>query len=281
MQPRAEFSFEFFPPRSEQGQRRFWRTVGNLETFDPSFFSITYGALGTAQEASIDAVLAAAGEGHTPIAAHLTHEGSTIAEINSVAEKFAAAGVSRIVALRGDAREDAELARQRGPCYQSVAEMIQGLLSINEFDISVAAYPETHPKAVSATQDIDELKKKLDAGANRAITQFFFDPDDYDKLRERMASRGVFLPLTAGVLPIRNFAKVCEFAAKCGARVPQRLHRKFSTTLDSEQLASNEMEWFIEQLQQRGCHQFHIYTLNQPVSVRQLYRQPRLDTAAA
>jgi len=185
------FSYEFFPPRTQLGERRFWRTVGRLEAQDAAFFSVTYGALGSAQSQSVETVEFAAKECETPIAAHLTFEGSTKEEINEVATRYRDAGVDRIVALRGDARAESELASKRGECYQSVPDFISGLLEIHPFDISVACYPDVHPKAENAQADLQALKEKLDAGANRAISQFFFDTDHYERFRDQAAAIGI------------------------------------------------------------------------------------------
>jgi len=266
------FSYEFFPPRTQLGERRFWRTVGRLEAQDAAFFSITYGALGSAQSQSVETVEFAAKECETPIAAHLTFEGSTIEEINAVAERYRDAGVDRIVALRGDAREDAELALKRGSCYQSVPEFINGLLQIHPFDISVACYPDVHPKASGREADLLALKEKIDAGANRAITQFFFDVDDYQRFRDSASAIGIDAPIVAGVLPIRDFNSVVSFAEKCGTKVPTALADTFASVADDPDAMARasqyQMDTFIDQLIDKGCQHFHIYTLNKMVNVR-------------
>jgi len=266
------FSYEFFPPRTQLGERRFWRTLGRLEAQQAAFFSITYGALGTAQEVSIEAVESAAKESDTPIAAHLTFEGSTKDEIDAVARRYKEAGVDRIVALRGDARDDAEQAAKRGACYQNVPEFIDGLLQIHPFDISVACYPDVHPKAKCQESDLLALKEKVDAGANRAITQFFFDADDYLRFTEHASAVGINVPIVAGVLPIRDFSKVMTFAKQCGAKVPSSLVDKFQAVEGDAHataiLAQRQLDEFVEQLIDNGCRHFHIYTLNQIVEIK-------------
>lgn len=278
------FSYEFFPPRTQLGERRFWRTVGRLEAQDAAFFSITYGALGSAQSQSVETVEYAAKECETPIAAHLTFEGSTKEEINAVATRYRDAGVDRIVALRGDARAESELASKRGECYKSVPEFISGLLEIHPFDISVACYPDTHPKAKNPQSDLQALKEKLDAGANRAISQFFFDADDYQRFRDKAAAIGINAPIVAGVLPIRDFNNVVSFAEKCGTRVPDSLIEMFSSVADDKdemaRMSQLQMDTFIDQLIDKDCKHFHIYTLNQMVDVKRCQQKQRAGSVA-
>jgi len=266
------FSYEFFPPRTQLGERRFWRTLGRLEAQEAAFFSITYGALGSAQSQSVETVEHAAKECDTPIAAHLTFEGSTKEEINEVATRYRDAGVDRIVALRGDARAESELASKRGECYQSVPEFINGLLEIHPFDISVACYPDVHPKAKNLQADLQALKEKFDAGANRAISQFFFDVDDYQRFRDQAAAIGITAPIVAGVLPIRDFKNVVSFAERCGTRVPPALIETFSSISDDPdamaRVSQHQMDTFIDRLIEKDCRHFHIYTLNQMVNIK-------------
>lgn len=278
------FSYEFFPPRTQLGERRFWRTVGRLEAQDAAFFSITYGALGSAQSQSVETVEYAAKECETPIAAHLTFEGSTKEEINAVATRYRDAGVDRIVALRGDARAESELASKRGECYQSVPEFINGLLEIHPFDISVACYPDVHPKARNLQSDLHALKAKLDAGANRAISQFFFDADDYQRFRDQAAAIGINAPIVAGVLPIRDFKNVVSFAEKCGTKVPQSLIDMFGPIADDSEamarMTQHQMDAFIDQLIDKDCRHFHIYTLNQTVDVKRCMQKHSAGSVA-
>ncbi len=266
------FSYEFFPPRTQLGERRFWRTLGRLEAQEAAFFSITYGALGSAQTTSVETVEHAAKECDTPIAAHLTFEGSTKEEINAIARCYRDAGVDRIVALRGDAREDAELASKRGECYKDVPDFISGLLEIHPFDISVACYPDTHPKAASQQADLYALKEKVDAGANRAITQFFFDETEYERFRDRAAAIGINVPIVAGVLPIRDFKNVVTFAERCGTKIPAALVELFSSVADdSDAMATasqHQLDSFVDRLIEKDCKHFHIYTLNQMVNIK-------------
>ncbi len=266
-------SYEFFPPGNAIGERRFWRTLGCLETLDPSFFSVTYGALGSAQDNSLTTIGNVIAESDVPVAAHLTFEGSTKAEINAVAARLRDLGVDKIVALRGDDRENAQSAALRGEVYQSVPDFIAGLLEIHPFDISVACYPEVHPRAASQEQDIQELKRKVDAGASRAITQFFFDLDAMERFQERVNAAGIDVPVVPGVLPVRDFTKMTQFAKRCGTAVPDQLYRHFAPAQNNPALAATlglaYAEEFIEALHKRGYDRFHIYTLNQPVELAQ------------
>ena len=268
---KAAFSYEFFPPSTTGSERTFWRSVGSIETLNPGFFSITYGALGTGQARSVRVVKNLLEVSDVPVAAHLTFEGATIDEIDAVARHLKEIGVERIVALRGDAREDARMAYSRGPCYESVADFVSGLLRIHSFDISVACYPEVHPMARSAEADIDELKAKCDAGASRAITQFFFDIDVFERFRDQVVSAGITLPIVAGILPVRDYKKMVAFAGRCGAGIPSRINKAYNSAAGNAEAEKavwqQEFNTFVDQLIDRDCNQFHIYTLNQPVDM--------------
>jgi len=268
---KTAFSYEFFPPTSNISERNFWRSVGSIEALNPGYFSVTYGALGTGQARSVRVVKDLLDVSDVPVAAHLTFEGSTIAEINDVALHLREIGVSRIVALRGDAREDAMQACTRGPCYDSVPEFINGLRKIHPFDISVACYPEVHPLARSDKADIDELKAKCDAGASRAITQFFFNVDDFERFRDKALSAGITTPIVAGILPIRDYKKMVSFAGRCGASIPARINKAYTSAAGDKaaekKVWQQEFNSFVDQLIERDCNQFHIYTLNQPVDM--------------
>ncbi len=257
------FSYEFFPPRTPTMTRRLWRAVGQLERLDPQFFSMTYGALGSARQISIDAAIAMHDESPVPVAAHLTCTDATRDEINAIALKFHRAGFDRIVALRGDAIAEEEL----DSAYQSAAELVEGLREIADFDISVAAYPEVHPKASSATQDLYNLKRKLDAGANRAITQYFFDADCFLRFRDRASKIGIDKPIIPGILPIHDFDKVRIFSERCGASLPLSYETLFEKVkhdqLSRYHLSVELAVRLCERLAREGVRQYHLYTLNQ------------------
>ena len=262
----VQLSYEFFPPRNPDMVRRLWRTVGQLERYNPSFFSMTYGALGSAKQISIDTAVELHNESSVPVAAHLTCGEASAAEVDQVAHQFYEKGLRRIVALRGDSTIDAKN-EDNGNRYQSVAELIQGLNKIGDFDISVAAYPEVHPLAKSAKQDLEILKQKLDSGANRAITQYFFDTDSYLRFRDQASAIGIDKPIVPGILPIHDIEKVRSFSQRCGAKFPQHLEVLFDKVKnDSAGQYALSVDLAVQQcqrLQAAGVSEFHLYTLNQ------------------
>jgi methylenetetrahydrofolate reductase (NADPH) len=243
--------------------RRLWRAVGQLERLNPEFFSMTYGALGSDRQISVDSAIALHEESPVPVAAHLTCAGATREEIDGVARKLHAAGFNRIVALRGDT------ANQASPsgAYDGAAKFVEGLRNIADFDISVAAYPEVHPQASSGAADLQYLKRKLDAGANRAITQFFFDADSFLRFRDRAARIGIDKPVIPGILPIHDLDKVSSFSQRCGASLPGFYREMFDKTLDDPQaqyrLSVDLAVELCQRLAREGVGQIHLYTLNQ------------------
>ena len=254
------FSYEFFPPRSERMHSRLWRAIGQLERLRPRFFSMTYGALGSARQVSIDTALMMHDGSPVPVAAHLTCGGAGRDEVDAAARRIRDAGIRRIVALRGDAQDAAD-------GYRSVAEMIGALRNLGDIDISVAAYPETHPLARSPAADLLHLKAKLDAGAERAITQFFFDPDCFLRFRERALAAGIDKPLVPGILPVHDFEKVRAFGARCGASIPEGYGTLFEKLQDDPEgryrLAVDLAVDLCQRLNREGVDDFHFYTLNQ------------------
>ena len=262
----VQLSYEFFPPRNPNMVRRLWRTIGQLERYNPDFFSMTYGALGSAKQVSIDTAIELNEESSVAVAAHLTCGEASKTEVDQVAREFYQKGIRRIVALRGDSSAVAEKFND-GTCYQSVSELIQGLKDIGDFDISVAAYPEVHPKATSAKQDLEHLKQKLDAGANRAITQYFFDTDSFLRFRDKAKSIGIEKPIIPGILPIHDIDKVRDFSERCGANFPEHYQDLFDKT-ENDPRSSYELSVELavkqcERLRKEGISQFHLYTLNQ------------------
>lgn len=259
--PNIRFSYEFFPPRSASMVSRLWRAIGQLERLRPNFFSMTYGALGSARDVSIDSALAMHEGSPVPVAAHLTCGGTSREQLDGIARRFHTAGIRRIVALRGDV-EDAVAGG-----YPSVVEMIEALRALDAIDISVAAYPETHPLAASAAADLRHLKRKLDAGAQRAITQFFFDPDCYLRFRDRARSAGIDKPIVPGILPVHDIDKLRAFAERCGASVPDAYADLFARAGDDPgakyRLAVDLAVDLCRRLHREGVDEFHLYTLNQ------------------
>ncbi|MDC1288282.1 methylenetetrahydrofolate reductase [Gammaproteobacteria bacterium] len=264
--PEVKFSYEFFPPRSAEMERRLWRAMGQLERLQPEFFSMTYGALGSAQQVSVDSALAMHGESPVPVAAHLTCANAACGQIMAVAREFHGAGIRRIVALRGDAVEDSSATD--GYAYPSAVELVGALQQqLGDVDVSVAAYPEVHPQARSALDDLRHLQRKFDAGASRAITQYFFDADCYLRFRDRALALGIDKPIVPGILPIHDLHKVRTFSERCGATVPSHFGPMFERLQgDSEdcyRLSVDLATQLCERLLREGVDHFHFYTLNQ------------------
>lgn len=260
------FSFEFFPPASEAAEARFWEAALRLGALEPEFVSVTYGAGGTTQARTFKAVDRIRRETAMEPAAHLTCVGASRAEIDAIAETYWQAGVRRIVAIRGDAPKGSDGYQPHPDGYAYAADLVAGLKRVADFDISVSAYPEVHPEARSAAADLDNLKRKIDAGASRAITQFFFDPDDYLRFVDRARAAGITAPIIPGILPIVNFERTREMAASCQATIPDwmvDLYETLETEADVRQpVAVSLAVELCRYLTARGVEDFHIYTLN-------------------
>ncbi|MGO8914462.1 MAG: methylenetetrahydrofolate reductase [Stellaceae bacterium] len=264
--PRPLVSFEFFPPKTPEMEARLWQTVKRLEPLGPRFVSVTYGAGGTTRERTHSTVLRIRRETGLEPAAHLTCIGATGAEIDEIARRYWEAGIRHLVALRGDAPPGEGPYRPYPGGYPYAAELVEGLRRVADFELSVAAYPETHPEAPSAAADIDNLKRKIDAGATRAITQFFFDVDAYLRFLDRAAGAGIALPIVPGILPVTNFAQVRKFAAACGASLPGWMAPMFDGLDDDPDtrrlVAASIAAEQCRLLQAAGINEFHFYTLN-------------------
>ncbi|QQR69349.1 MAG: methylenetetrahydrofolate reductase [NAD(P)H] [Alphaproteobacteria bacterium] len=272
--PALRFSFEFFPPKDEAAEVELRHVAKRLAVLEPEFLSVTYGAGGgtrTRTRATVETLQAETG---VPVAAHLTCVGATKAQIHAVADEYWQAGIRHIVALRGDPPDFNKMppdspGRVYTPHpdgYAYAVDLVAGLSRLVPFDFSVAAYPETHPEAVSPEQDLDNLKRKFEAGANRALTQFFFDPSVFEAFLERAAKIGITAPIIPGLLPITHFARTRQFAAQCGASIPPYLAQRFEG-LDDDPTRRQEvaLQVCLEQaraLMKLGIRQFHIYTLN-------------------
>jgi len=265
--PAPALSFEFFPPRTDALEAQLWACIRRLEPLAPRFVSVTYGAGGSTQARTHATVARILAETVLTPAAHLTCIGASRAEVDAVARGYWEAGVRHIVALRGDPPPgEAYAPHPDGYCY--AADLVSGLRAIAPFEISVAAYPETHPQAVSAAADLDNLKRKLDAGATRAITQYFFDTDVYLRFLDRCLAAGISAPIVPGIMPVSNFAQAARFSALCGASVPGWLARLFEgTEADPDIRRMVAVVAAAEQvrlLQANGVDEFHFYTLNRP-----------------
>ena len=221
-------SFEFFPPGDQAMQDTLWQSVQRLAPLAPRFVSVTYGADGSTRDRTHALVKRIQTETSLTGAPHLTCVGATREEVLEVARAYWAEGVRHIVALRGDAPQGAESYQPHPQGFAYGADLVAGLRSVADFDISVAAYPEVHPEAESAEADLDNLRRKIDAGATRAITQFFFDNADYLRFRDRCVAAGIRVSIVPGILPITRFGQVARFAARCGAKMPAWLAERFA-----------------------------------------------------
>ncbi len=258
-------SFEFFPPKTEQAEAALWEVIGTLAPLKPRFVSVTYGAGGSTRERTHATVTRILRETSLTPAAHLTCVNATQDEITEIARGYWDAGVRHIVALRGDAPPGTPFQVTKDG-YGYADGLVAGLRKVADFDISVAAYPETHPEALSPEADLDHLKRKLDAGANRAITQFFFDVDVYLRFEEKARARGITAEIVPGILPVTNVAQLKKFAGMCGTNVPQWLSHLFDG-LDENPALRHSIAAMVAAEQCRmlmlaGVKQFHFYTLN-------------------
>jgi methylenetetrahydrofolate reductase (NADPH) len=264
--PAPRVSFEFFPPKTEEMEKNLWASVTKLAPLGPAFVSVTYGAGGTTRERTHSTVRRIRQETTLEPAAHLTCVGADRAEIDQVARDYWSAGIRHIVALRGDAPAGAAGYTPHPGGYAYATDLVAGLKAIGDFEISVAAYPEGHPEARSKDEDLDNLKRKIDAGATRAITQYFFDVELFARFLERARKAGITVPIVPGVLPVTNFAQVTKFSAACGTSVPRWLADMFDG-LDQDPETRRLVACTIaaEQanaLRALGCDDFHFYTLN-------------------
>ncbi len=259
-------SFEFFPPKTEKMEAQLWSAIETLTPLAPQFVSVTYGAGGSTRERTHNTVARIARETPLTAAAHLTCVAADRQEIADVADAYWDAGVRHIVALRGDPPEAGARFEPHANGYAGAAELVEGLVKRHPFEISVAAYPETHPDAASAQSDIDNLKRKIDAGATRAITQFFFTPDAFFRFRDTAAAAGIDAPIIPGIMPVSNFAAVQRMSAMCNTQVPTWMGRLFEGLDDhpaARQLVSATLAAELcRKLYAGGVRDFHFYTLN-------------------
>ena len=261
-----EVSFEFFPPKTEAMEATLWASIETLEPLHPRFVSVTYGAGGSTRERTHNTVARIIRETSLTPAAHLTCVEASRDEIDEVARGYWEAGVRHIVALRGDPPVAGERFRARPDGYDSAAALVEGLKRVGDFDISVAAYPEAHPEAASLAADIDYLKRKLGAGASRAITQFFFEPDTFFRFRDAVAAAGIGAEIVPGILPVSNFAQTMKMATMCKTAIPGWMERLFVGLEDKpaarQQVAATVAAELCRRLYAGGVRQFHFYTLN-------------------
>ena len=260
-------SFEFFPPKTEKMEETLWSAIRRLEPLRPRFVSVTYGAGGSTRERTHATVARLVRETSLVPAAHLTCVEATKADVDEVAKSYSQAGVRHIVALRGDPASGVGTKYSPHPGgYRNAADLVAGLKQSGNFEVSVAGYPERHPESASLAEDLDNLKAKVDAGASRIITQFFFDNAHYLRFLESARARGIWAPIVPGIVPIHNFKQVAGFAGRCGATMPSWMARRFdgldadpqTTHLVAAATAAEQVMDLVDQ----GIRQFHFYTLN-------------------
>ncbi len=265
--PRFNVSFEFFPPNTAEMEATLWDSIARLAPLNPHFVSVTYGAGGATRDRTHTVLSRLVAE--TPIrpAAHLTCVAASREEVDEVARDYWNAGVRHIVALRGDPQTGPGTAYKAQPDgYQTSTDLVAGLKKIGDFEISVSAYPEGHPESAALDRDIDVLKAKVDAGATRAITQFFFDNDIYMRFLEKVRGRGINIPIVPGIVPVQSFKQTANFAKRAGASVPSWLADRFEGLDDDPQtrrlVAATVAAEQVLDLVDRGVYNFHFYTMN-------------------
>jgi len=275
--PELKFSFEFFPPKTDKAEERFWAALTRLAPLEPSFVSVTYGAGGSTRARTLRMVSKITAETGLPAAAHLTCVGASRSEVDEVVRGYLAVGVNRIVALRGDSPAGVgEKFHAHPDGYNNAAELVAGISKLGDLDVSVAAYPEKHPESVDWDTDIANLKRKLDAGAVRAITQMFFNNEDYWRFVDRAEKAGITSPIVPGIQPIHNFDQVKRFAGMCGASIPVWLAERFEG-LEGDvethaQVAAAVAAEQVTELVDSGVTEFHFYTMNRASLIPALAR---------
>lgn len=282
----VRLSFEFFPPKNPEMEGQLWETLEDLSAWDPDFVSVTYGAGGSTREPTLATLKGIIQRSHIPSASHLTCVGSTREETHAIVEEFRAAGIRHFLALRGDPQGGIGTVYQPHPGgYANAAELTAGLKALGDFEISVSAYPEKHPESADVAADIDMLKRKVDAGATRALTQFFFENDQYERYLEKVVAAGITIPIVPGILPIHNLAQVRKFAGMCGASVPDYVIARLGTIDDlpeerfkaASQLAAEQVRDLIH----RGVSEFHFYTMNRSALVSRVLELSGFQRVAA
>ncbi|WDR05319.1 methylenetetrahydrofolate reductase [NAD(P)H] [Devosia rhodophyticola] len=275
--PELQISFEFFPPKTDAMEEKFWDSINKLAPLKPRFVSVTYGAGGSTRERTLRMVSRITSDTGVEAAAHLTCVGATQAEVDDVVRGYQSAGVNRIVALRGDPPEGVGqpfVAHPDG--YANAAELVTGIRKLGDFDISVAAYVERHPQSPNWDVEIDNLKRKFDAGANRAITQMFFDNEDYFRFMDRVRGAGITAEIVPGIQPIHSFKQIANFASRCGTSMPAWIAERFVGLEDDPEtqvlVAAAVASEQVFELVDAGVTRFHFYTLNRSNLVLALAR---------
>jgi len=262
----VQVSFEFFPPHSEKMEATLWDSVQRLKELSPRFVSVTYGADGSTRERTHAAVERIVAETDLTAVPHLTCIGASRGEIDDIARDYWDMGIRHLVALRGDPPDESKGYTPHRDGYAYASDLVAGLKKVADFDISVAAFPEVHPEASSPIADLENLKRKIDAGASRAITQFFFDVDVYLRFRDLARAAGIDTHIVPGILPITRFPQLQHFAERCGASVPSWLSERFAGLDDDaetrQMIAASVAIEQVRGLQSEGVDEFHFYTLN-------------------
>lgn len=258
-------SFEFFPPKTPQGEESLMEAVKALATLKPSFMTVTFGAGGSTRDGTLKTLEAVRGVTDIPLACHLTFISITKTELRAYLDTLWDMGVRHIVALRGDMPADLQWPLDPDlDYYQYTSDFIEGIKAHKPFEISVGAYPDKHPDAPDLAADIIALKKKCEAGADRAITQFFFDHDRYSQFLTEVADQGIKTPIVPGILPIGNYESMLKFADRCGAYIPPAIRSRFegADAAEHPEITADILRWQIEDLARRGATHLHFYTLN-------------------
>ena len=266
MQMPPTVSFEFFPPSSEAMEQRLYASIRRLAPLGPAFVSVTYGADGSTRERTHRVVERVVTDTQLICAPHLTCVGASKAEVLEIAREYAGMGIRHIVALRGEPPAGTEHYEPHPDGFAYASDLVAGLKSIADFEITVAAYPEIHPEARSPLSDLENLKRKIDAGATRAITQFFFDNECFLRFRDLCVAAGIEVPIVPGILPITRFPQLLKFARSCGATVPAWLQERFEGLDDDPEtrrlIAASVAIEQVQFLRRHGVEEFHFYTLN-------------------
>ncbi len=264
---RPRVSFEFFPPRNAEMEEALWRSIKRLEPLNPDFVSVTYGAGGSTRDRTHATVKRIVDETSLTPAAHLTCVGASRGEVDDVIRQYWDAGVRHIVGLRGDMPDPATPYRPEPDGYQSTAELVAAIRRIGDFEVTVSAYPEKHPDSASFATDLDILRRKIDAGATRAITQFAFDTDCHVRFVEAVRRAGLDIPVIPGIMPTTNFRGIARMAARCGASMPSWLADYYEGLEDEPEtrklIAASVAAEQVRCLREQGFDRFHFYTLNQ------------------
>ena len=281
---RVRLSFEFFPPKNAEMEETLFSTARRLKRFNPDFVSVTYGAGGTTRDTTLATVLRLIDGEKLATAAHLTCVGARREEVHAVVEEFRAAGVRHFVALRGDPQGGVGTSYSPFPGgYANGAELAAGLRSLGDFEISVSAYPEKHPESADVDADIEMLKRKVDAGATRALTQFFFDNDHYARYLDRVRKAGISIPVVPGILPVHNLAQVQKFASLCGASVPAFVEDALAPYADQPKeraiRAADLAARQVRDLVARGADELHFYTMNRAGLIERVLDEAGLSPA--